>query len=167
MGAHSDIIPVPAAEEFKMIFVLLAHSPINLHCYYAGGEEKRSPGSRHLFFKVNSHIYSEWAGLKTMLDGKLHKITVNMKSGLKNSRWVGNCSSFLYSIVNRAASESKCRQAHKAATESSLQIWRFKCLSCCWMLQHITVCRTLEHRNFVYSQQAHPAVTLVVHLENG
>lgn len=86
VGAHSDIIPVPAAEEFKMIFVLLAHSPINLlHCYYAGGEEKRSPGSRHLFFKVNSHIYSEWAGLKTMLDGKLHKITVNMKSGLESS----------------------------------------------------------------------------------
>lgn len=130
MGAHSDIIPVPAAEEFKMIFVLLAHSPINLlHCYYAGGEEKRSPGSRHLFFKVNSHIYSEWAGLKTMLDGKLHKITVNMKSGLESSGWVGNCSSFLYSIVNRAASESKCGQAHKAATESSLQLGRFKFLS--------------------------------------
>lgn len=42
MGAHSDIIPVPAAEKFKMIFVLLAHSPINLlHCYYAGGEGKK------------------------------------------------------------------------------------------------------------------------------
>lgn len=50
-----------AAENFKMIFVLLAHSPINLlHCYYAGAGGERSPGSRHLFFKVNSHIF--WVG---------------------------------------------------------------------------------------------------------
>lgn len=60
-----------------------------------------SPGSRHLFFKVNSHTYSEWAGLKTMRDGKLDEITVNMKSGLDSSSWVCNCS-LLYSTVNRA-----------------------------------------------------------------
>lgn len=105
-----------------MIFVLLAHSPINLlHCYYAGAGGKRSPGSRHLFFKVNSHIYSEWAGLKIMQDGKLHKITVNMKSGSDSSSWVGNCSSFLHSIVNCVTSESKCGQSHKAASEGSLK----------------------------------------------
>lgn len=130
-----------AAEKFKMIFVQLAHSPINLlHCYYAGAGRKRSPGSRHLFFKVNSHIYSEWAGLKIMQDGKLHKITVNMKSGLNSSSWVGNCSSFLYSIVNRVTSESKCGRSHKAASESSLQLRLFERR----LLQHATVCRFSE-----------------------
>lgn len=33
-----------AVEKFKMIFVLLAHSPINLlHCYYAGAGGKDHP----------------------------------------------------------------------------------------------------------------------------
>lgn len=63
-----------------------------------------------------------------MQDGKLHKITVNMKSGLDSSSWVGNCSSFLHSIVNCITSESKCRRSHKAASESSLQLLFELCL---------------------------------------
>lgn len=54
-----------------------------------------------------------------MQDGKLHKITVNMKSGLDSSSWVDNCSPFLYSIVNRVTSESKCGRSHKAASDRS------------------------------------------------
>lgn len=78
-----------------------------------------SPGSRHLFFKVNSHIYSEWAALKTMRDGKLDEITLNMKSGLDSSSWVYNCS-LLYSTVNRA--DSIYGRPHMAETKSSLQL---------------------------------------------
>lgn len=53
-----------------------------------------------------------------MQDGKLHKITVNMKSGWDSSSWVSNCS-FQYSIVNRVTSESKRGRSHKAASEGS------------------------------------------------
>lgn len=43
-----------AVEKFKMIFVLLAHSPINLlHCYYAGtGGKKDHPEAVTFFLKL-------------------------------------------------------------------------------------------------------------------